>query len=266
MTPPWVAMSIVAHAVLLVVFAYTNGPWHPRAPRRSLAYLMDLRGLPPEPQELPFSLGRPHAARRGTMLSMARLPLPAADTAPGDPAGVVTTDTLPRVGYGRRGEDAFAALTPHFADRRLWVRPLVIPEDGGRPITLDSVARAWFMLMADSMERHPEMSPNFNPYAPRPWTFQRNGQTYGLDGAGLHLGTFTIPTMVLALLPFPQGNVDQARANGVLMNMRADMLRAAARAQTEEDFRRAVRGIRERKDRERREQRERDRHRPPTTP
>ena len=48
--------------------------------------------------------------------------------------------------------------------------------------------------------------------------------------------------------------------------MRADLLRAAARAQVEEDFQQAVRDIRARKDRERREQRERDRNRQPVSP
>jgi len=253
--------------VLLTVFAWTNGPWHPRAPRRSLAYLVDTRGLPPQSAAVPFSFGRPRPARHGAALSLERLPVAPADTAPGVPAGVpAAADTAPVSPAGRRWGNGVAMWTPQFADPRLWVRPLIIPEDGGRPITLDSVARAWFMQMADSIERHPEMSPNFNPYAPRPMTFRHNGRTYGLDASGLHLGSFTIPAAVLALLPFPQGNIDQARASTALQSMRADMLRAAARAQTEDDFRRAVRDIRARKDRERREQRERDANRPPTTP
>jgi hypothetical protein len=116
--------------------------------------------------------------------------------------------------------------------------------------------------MADSIERNPTSDPLRLPS----WTFQRDGRTYGLDSAGLHLGPITIPAMLLALVPMPQGNIDQARANARLAAMRADIMRAAARAQAEDDFRRAVKAIRERNDRERREQREREQARPRATP
>jgi hypothetical protein len=155
-------------------------------------------------------------------------------------------------GRGRAG--GVMAMTPTTGDPRLWVRPLYIPEGGGRPISLDSAVRQRLMALADSLERNPE----YDPMRPPSWTFERNGRTYGIDAQGIHLGTFTIPTAVLAFLPLPQGNIDQARANRQLMEMRSDILRAAARAQAEDDFRRAVREIRERKDRERREQRERE--------
>lgn len=266
MAPRWLGASVLAHVVLLGVFALTNGPWHPRVPQRTLAYLLDLQGPAPQPDTSHRSYAPPRAARRGTVLSLARPVALPRDTAPGDPEGIATGDTASTSPVGRPGVSGLALLSPRYADERLWVRPLIIPEDGSRPISLDSVTRAWFRVMADSMDRHPELNPNYNPYAPRPWTFERNGRTYGIDAAGLHLGSFTIPSALLALIAFPQGNIDQARASTALMAMRAEMLRAAARAQTEEDFRRAVRGIRERNDRERRERRERDANRPRATP
>lgn len=153
------------------------------------------------------------------------------------------------------------AMTPGRGDPRLWVKPLFIPEGGGRPIDMDSVVRRRMVFMADqidSLMATDSLNPNAPQYAARPWTFQRNGRTYGIDGSGIHFGSFTIPSAVLAFLPFPQGNIDQARANARLMDMRADILRAAARSEAEDDFRRAVAQIRERKDRERREQRLRE--------
>jgi hypothetical protein len=126
---------------------------------------------------------------------------------------------------------------------------------------MDSVVRLRMLVMADKMDsvmRNDSLSPTRNPLAPPRWTFEKDGKTYGIDQQGIHFGTFSIPTAVLAFLPFPQGNIDQARANARMMDMRADILRAAARAEAEDDFRRAVAQIRERKDRERREQRERD--------
>lgn len=265
MAARWLVASVLAHALFLVLFVRYNGPWHPRLPQRSLAYLLDLRGLPAQPaaSQLTFD---PRPAQRGTALALSRRGVPSRDTTLGRPQGLATGDTAATSPVGRRSGRGVAAFTPQYADSRLWVRPLLIPEDGGRPLSLDSVTREWFQSMADSMERHPEMSPNYNPYASRPWTFERNGRTYGIDESGLHLGSFTIPTAALAFLAFPQGNIDQARASAALMSMRAEMLRAAARAQTEEDFRRAVREIRERSDRERRERRERDANRPRATP
>ena len=259
--------SVLAHAVLLVAFALTNGPWYPRAPQRTLAYLMDLRGPDPRIEPSRPSFARPSRARRGARAALSTSPVADPDTVPGEPAGIPDGDTAAASPVGRLLGSRLALLTPH-PDERLWVRPLVIPEGGGRPFGLDSATRAWFRMMADSMEQHPEMDPNHNPWAAaaRPWTFVRNGRTYGIDAAGLHLGSFTIPSVLLGLIAIPQGNVDQARASTALMAMRADMLRAAARAQTEEDFRRAVRGIRERNDRERRERRERDANRPRATP
>ena len=152
------------------------------------------------------------------------------------------------------------AMSPNRGDARLWVLPMYIPEGGGRPINMDSVVRGRMLVMADKMDsvmRADSLSPLKNPLAVPRWTFERGGKTYGIDQSGIHFGTFTIPTAALALLPFPQGNIDQARAYNRMMDMRSDILRAAARAEAEDDFRRAVSQIRERKDRERREEHER---------
>jgi hypothetical protein len=135
---------------------------------------------------------------------------------------------------------------------------MIIPEDGGRPLDMDSVVRARLLAMADSLERS-------RGAGNRPWTFMRNGKKWGLDGEGIHLGGVTIPAIALALLPLPSGNIDQSRANAVLNERRAEILRAAARSQAEDDFRRAVMGIRERWNRER-EERRREPDRPPTIP
>jgi len=98
---------------------------------------------------------------------------------------------------------------------------MIIPEGGGRPISLDSAVRMRLLAMADSLQKNPTIDPLRLPS----WTFTRDGKTYGLDAQGMHFGTFTVPTAVLAFLPLPQGNIDQARANAALMAMRADLLR-----------------------------------------
>ncbi len=69
----------------------------------------------------------------------------------------------------------------------------------------------------------------------------------------MHVAGVKIPTMVLALLGnlLPQGNFDEAMRARQLNDMRADLLRAADRAQTLQQFRRYVRELRERKQAER---------------
>ena len=174
-------------------------------------------------------------------------------------AGAGGTDTTSaasrgsRAGHDYRGRGV-AALQPALGNGAMWVRPLLDLTLSDRPIRLDSVVAYRMRVLADSVEKHPVKDPYADPYTSRPWTFKSGGKTYGLDAQGLHLGSFTIPTILLAFLSMPQGNIDQARANNALMGMRADILRAAARAESEDAFRQAVRDLRARKDKEREEQ------------
>jgi hypothetical protein len=247
-------VSLVVHLVALGVFVRFEAV-KGREPLATLYYLLDVPAAPPTPvlEEHPIPL--PPLARRGRPLSFSERPSPPAEVA-AEPIGEPEGDSVVEAPSGVRRGAGLAALQPQYGDGRLWVRPLVIPEGGGRPFDLDSVVRRWFVAFADTVDRNRDRDPSYNPYAGRPWTITRDGRTYGIDERGLHLGSFTIPTAALALLALPQGNIDQSRANRVLMEMRADLLRAAARAEAEDDFRQAVRGIRERWERERRERRE----------
>jgi hypothetical protein len=251
MRPRWLVASVAAHVALVLVLLRMYSGFifgHPEVPS-VIAIALPPRGGDARPHREP----PPPAAPQGQQIVMpsAEAPVPTAPITP----GVASPDS--GVVGGVPGAHGLA-MGPIRGDARLWVRPMYIPEGGGRPIDMDSVVRERMLLMADiadSVLRNDSLSPLNNPYATPRWTFQRNGKTYGLDARGIHFGSFTIPTAVLALLPFPQGNIDQARANARLMDMRADILRAAARSEAEDDFRRAVAQIRERKDRERREQR-----------
>jgi len=55
---------------------------------------------------------------------------------------------------------------------------------------------------------------------------------------------------VLALLPIGQGNVDQNRAYNHLMDLRADLMYAAQRADNLEEFKERIREMRLRKEQE----------------
>ena len=259
-------MSIVTHAVVLVVWAWSNVPRAVPLPGRAPMLVVDLAGQGRVPAPAPPVHYAAPARGRAAPLVIGHGGAPVTDAAMGLPSGVGGRDSVSGPGRGPRGARTLASLVPEYGDGRLWVPPMYLPPGGGRPIRMDSVVAARMLALADSVERNPMADPRANPYVSRPWTFRRNGKTYGWDAAGLHLGDFTIPSAVLAFLSLPQGNIDLARANTALLEMRADIMRAAARAQAEDDFKQAVRDIRARRDRERREQRARDAARERLTP
>ncbi len=203
---------------------------------------------------------RPRARAPGVRLGAVPEAPPAPDTArvvvrvgAGGRDSTATAITGAPVGRGAASRGV-AALTPQLGSGLLWVRPLIALTFSSRRIRLDSAVAMRMRQLADSVDKHPPADPNADPYVSRPWTFKSGGKTYGIDAKGLHLGDFTIPTALLAFLSMPQGNIDQARANRALMEMRGDILRAAARAQAEDDFRNAVRDLRARRDKEHEEQ------------
>lgn len=273
-SPRWTVASVLAHAVVLAIWVTSNAPrampMSGRAPILLLnvpaeehyrPVLPALRPAPPPPVDRyrPLVLGRGVSPLLDTL---SRLPAGKRRDSTGTGAGNLAGGGVPG-GTGRR---TLADLGPAYGNGELWVPPMYLAPDGGRPIRMDSVVATRMLALADSIEQHPSQDPNANPYVSRGWTFRRNGKTYGWDAAGLHLGNFTIPNVVLAFLSFPQGNIDQARANNALMAMRADIMRAAARAQAESDFRQAVREIRARKQKERDLQQARDSARANLTP
>jgi hypothetical protein len=89
---------------------------------------------------------------------------------------------------------------------------------------------------------------------PRDWTFEKNGKKYGIDSSYIYLGKFKLPSAILAALPFNTGGVDGRR---IIEARNADWIRndiyTHAQGMSEDDFRAAIKRIRERKDRERKE-------------
>ena len=89
---------------------------------------------------------------------------------------------------------------------------------------------------------------------PGDWTFQKGGQKWGVDGSKIYLGKFAIPSAVLAALPIRvQGNPGESIANRLSGAQRGDLMLHAASQAHDDDFKSAVKRIRERKDAERRE-------------
>lgn len=151
----------------------------------------------------------------------------------------------PLVGTG----GAARGIRPSYSDPRVWVSPSPIVSAPMSPQQrLDSAVGSRVAELNDSLAALPVER------APGDWTITRGGKKYGIDQKFIRLGPFSIPTALLAALPL------NATANPVaeeryrrLSSMRFEIQEQAARAARDDEFRAAVRSLRERKERERRD-------------
>jgi hypothetical protein len=145
-------------------------------------------------------------------------------------------------------------IGPGLADGKLWVRPLPLPPrelaqrlSKNRTELVDSAVTAIVQAYLDSIANDPATRNQGMPS----WTTEIAGKKFGIDSKNIYIAGLKIPAAVLALLPIPAGNIDQNRAYNHFMDLRADLLYAAQRAQTLEEFKQVIREIRARKERER---------------
>jgi hypothetical protein len=98
------------------------------------------------------------------------------------------------------------------------------------------------------------------------WTTNVAGKKFGLDAKNIYIAGLKIPAAVLALLPIPQGNIDQNKAYNHLMELRGDLQQAARRAENLAEFKVMIRDMRLRKEREREFERNQRTAPPPEEP
>ena len=228
-------------------------PW--QAPRRKADYVVlqplevgDTLQLVPGTREL--------RAKGPTILSSRREPTPPPAAPP--PAVTPPTDT----GVSLPAYDPNAgkvAPAPQVGDGRLWVSPrpglpaAVADALYGDTTARLSVAVTRLRAMVDSLNQVLDV---IQREKQRPsWTIggTPDKPQWGIDSAYIHVAGIKIPTMALALLGnlLPQGNFDESMRARQLQDMRDDLLHAAARAESFQQFRRYVRELRERKQAER---------------
>jgi hypothetical protein len=253
---PWeeqLALSVLIHIVALaVIVLIKSGPPGPSF------IVLD----PPEQAEevvLPPLTGTRMGTGRGGGV---RAPPPAAGV-PQAPAPAVPVDSAASQADLEIGR--FRLLTPRFGDGRLWVRPQVDLTSGNvtvMNIPVDSAVRVRIQQMVDSFNvaraRQPRGGlPN--------WTTEIAGAKFGLDSQFVYIAGIKIPAVLLALLPLPQGNIEQAERAAMLNSQRQeiqfDMMRQSAR----EDQERYAEEMRRRRQEERDAERRR-RERPPAEP
>jgi len=226
-------------------------PWQaPRRPDYIVLQPIDTVAFPP------FRDTRPNAARGPTVGTSRREPAP--ETPPPTPLSPATpADT----GSSLPAYDPSASLVaPHVGDGRLWVSPRpALPATVAEALYGDTVGRneaaiGRLRAMVDSLNM---IYDEVQREGRRPsWTVgggEGGMPKFGIDSQFIHIAGIRIPTMALALLGnfLPQGNFDEGMRARHLQDMREDLLRAADRAQTFQDFRRYVRELRERKQAER---------------
>jgi len=257
----WLVTAAI-HVIAVILFFTVS--W--QAPWRKAEYVV----LPPRDfgDTMVFVPGTREAHAKGPTIQTTRRepPPPVAAPTPPPPAGVSTPDTgatLPA--YDPNANRVVPA--PQVGDGRLWVSPRPgLPADVADAIYGDTAQRRTaaidrLKVMVDSLNqvldqeqrvrRRPSWTAGGTPDKP----------TWGIDSAYIHIAGIKIPSSVLAALGYitlkggksllPQGNFDEDMRARQLNDMRADILRAADRAQTLQQFRRYVRELRERKQAER---------------
>ncbi len=276
---PWLAVSgsVLAHSLLLFGWITGRLPDVPTLPRQ-LIVLSPPAGGPDEPLT-PYQLPRPMGERgsnrlperrRGTAGRQPPRPeLPRAESAVTVLPRPEPTPAVEPPSAGEPARSGTSRIGPDLAAGRLWVRPLPLPPkelaqrlSRSRAELLDSTVSVIVQAYLDSIANDPASRDAGLPS----WTTEVAGRKFGIDSKNIYIAGLKIPAAVLALLPLPGGNIDQNRAYNRLMDLRADLLYAARRAETLEEFKQVIREMRLRKEREREFEKNQRTAPPPETP
>jgi hypothetical protein len=162
-------------------------------------------------------------------------------------------------GAPEAGAARVAVPAPRLADSRIWPAPrpalpgevadaLYHPHDS---VPTDSAVVRRLRAMVDSLNQIIDLEQREHRLPS--WTTDVGGKKVGIDSSGIYIAGIKIPTPVLALLSnsLPQGNFDASLRARQLADMREDLLQAARRTETLQEFRRYVHDIRVRKQAER---------------
>lgn len=181
---------------------------------------------------------------------MPRAPLevPSIVPAPSNPSVVPPSGNGPLVGRG----GPLRGIEPAYNDGRVWSDLVPAP-----PVKLsareriDSVIADRFSDYRDSVR----LAEGDASKDPSDWTVTKGGYKWGLDPRFIRLGPISIPTPLLALLPLNkaamQGNVLAAQRSKQQNAWSREIQEQAQRSLNEDEFRVAVKRLRERKEKER---------------
>ena len=249
---PWIALalSVVVHAVFFALGSVNGRP--PEVPHRPQQIIV----LPPVSEgpravEMPFhnpptdagAPGHPRVQphRPPEQQPMISIPVP---VAPPRDSGLVIVPPASPVTPDRIG--------PGFGDGQLWVRPLPLPpQELAQRLRqtdaqlADSVVKATIQKFLDSIALEPGADRAQLP----DWSTSIGGKKFGINQKYVTVAGLKIPAAVLALLPL-HGGTNESKAFDRTDEMLADLRAAANRAQTVDDFKKAIGDMRKRKEAE----------------
>lgn len=253
-----VAVSLAVHSLLFLVVIRGVAP---RLPARIVTLIPV--PIPDESRMVMLPSYRPVPApiRRGLPAPVPATPL----LVPVLPDSVLPPPVAvqPESVAVRRRPGAAGRIGPAAGDGRLWVRPLPVPpRDLAARLApshvelVDSAVTAIVQAYLDSIAREP----GADRVALPDWTTTIDGRKFGLDSRNIYIAGLKIPAVVLALLPLPSGGNQRNALDHSGQWIAEDLRRAAQRATSLDDFKRAVRDLRQEKQRQKdleRAQRER---------
>ena len=250
----WWAFSIAAHVLLIaalaqIVFKYPLGQLMGITPEEVKPERLQYIALPAAPTENSGGGGAPSrrasapAALEAPVAVPDAVPAPSADTTRAQAAGGTGT------GVGVDGSGYATGLVPRAPDPRITLQPggmvrtpRTVAED------VDSIVDLAIGIYVDSLATAAKQR------KPGDWTIAgKDGDKWGVDQNNIYLGKYKIPSALLALLPLNKaggGSPIEARSTAYI---RRDIMENAQRSISEDEFRAAVKRIRERKEREKRE-------------
>jgi hypothetical protein len=172
------------------------------------------------------------------------------------PSGVPTAAPAEEPSAGGYGDiigdgGPIRGLRPTFTDQRLWVKPGDVVVAPIIPLNRADTLR---LMLERNIEAYVEaMGDQGSLRRPGDWTFNLGGQKWRVDQGMIRLGNFSLPTPVLALLPLNnvQANPIAAERARRLDAMRSEIVQQAARQMRDDEFDRAVKALRERREKER---------------
>ena len=148
---------------------------------------------------------------------------------------------------GRGGP--LAGIRPSYSEPRVWVPPApLVTAPKTMTERVDSALSARIAQHEDSLRLTAAARK-----APGDWTWERGGKKYGWDQKGIRLGDFTIPSALLPTLAANTALNPAAQQRAELERLAREVREQGQRNMTEDEFRKAVNSIRERKERERRD-------------
>jgi hypothetical protein len=240
----------VLHAAVMVLMLVLASRVRPRTTFITLAPPI-VRRMPALPPTGGSERGRGPSGGLGHPVPVQ--PAPRAQASPGPIGAVDSTLAVNSSAVGRH-----IVNEPRLVNPLIWVSPrpalpsevadvLYGHHDPQDPLPRDTIVVRRLRAMVDSMNRiiDSEQAEHRRPT----WTTDVAGKKFGMDSSGIYIAGFKVPTAVLLALGslIPQGNYDEAMRGRELADLRADMVQAARRTQTLQEFRGYVKALRTRK-------------------